>query len=146
MIWCDLYQRFYGTFGCCYNVVQYKMILHTSLQWQKLNMYQFKFIKDTPYLTLMGKLWGVHCSELEKFDPAINVPYCTSLLSKLWPVFIINPNHMLVLLVMISIFLPKSGTCRLIFRLLRARLQYLSALLQCCTKALIWSCLRQKRC
>ena len=53
--------RFYtnniNTVGCSYNMVQYSMILYTSLQWLKWNKNQnVNPQKDTPYLTLTDEL------------------------------------------------------------------------------------------
>ena len=40
----------FSTVTCCYNTIQYSIILHTSLQWLKQNINQFKLTIDTPYL------------------------------------------------------------------------------------------------
>ena len=51
---------------CHYNAVQYNTRFHTVLHWLKAeyeNMKKFKLTKDTPYLILMGKLWGVYCED-----------------------------------------------------------------------------------
>ena len=39
------------------------MLLHTSLQWLRQNIHQFRPTKDTPYLALAGKIWGVICED-----------------------------------------------------------------------------------
>ena len=51
------------TVGCRYNAVQYDMILHTAQQSLKQKINQLTFTKDTPYLTLTGKLWCVYLRE-----------------------------------------------------------------------------------
>ena len=38
-------------------------ILHTALT-KTEHEAKFEFTKDTPYLTLMGELWAVHCEYL----------------------------------------------------------------------------------
>ena len=57
----------HNTGGCHYNTVQYNMIFHTTLQWlrhyQNQRMYS---TKDTPYLTLTDKLWGVYCEDFRE--------------------------------------------------------------------------------
>ena len=51
------------TVRCRYNAVQYDMILHTAQQSLKQKINQLTFTKDTPYLTLTGKLWCVYLRE-----------------------------------------------------------------------------------
>ena len=82
--WCGMGPRIdpnviskYATVECCYNTVQYNMVLLSSLQEVRQNINQILHpqktphsssvkhqseaapTKDTPYLTLMGELWGV---------------------------------------------------------------------------------------
>ena len=53
------------------------MILHTSLQVTKAKYKsEFEHTKDTPYLTLMGELWGVFCEDFEENWLLYNW-YCT---------------------------------------------------------------------
>ena len=72
-IWCnickplhwDLYCNLYvinndSTVKCHYNAVQYK-IFHTALHWLKQNINQCQIKNYTPYLALMGELWGAFC-------------------------------------------------------------------------------------
>ena len=46
-----------------YNAVQFITILPTALQWRQENESDFKLTTDTPYLALMGGLWGVYDEE-----------------------------------------------------------------------------------
>ena len=41
---------------------------------RKLNI---RLTKDTPYLTLMGELWGVFCEDFGENDRVITAPLCT---------------------------------------------------------------------
>ena len=51
---------------CGYKAIQYNIILYTTLQRLRQNLIRLKVPKDTPYLTLMGELWGVFCEDLEE--------------------------------------------------------------------------------
>ena len=53
-----LYLYQVSTVECHHNAVQYNMILHRSTHES-----EFAFITDSPYLALMGELWGVCCCE-----------------------------------------------------------------------------------
>ena len=61
------------TVECCYNMVQYNMILHTSLQWLRQNINR----------SLNSPLWmsyGMYFARIwEKIDHVITAPHC------LWP-------------------------------------------------------------
>ena len=67
-----------------YNVVQYSKILHKWLQELRQNITQMvnPQKKDTPYLALTGKLWGVFCEHFLENWPRYNgialyiITYC----------------------------------------------------------------------
>ena len=63
-LWC--FRLDSHTVECCYNVIQYNMILSTSLPWLSQDKHKFETTKDTLYLALTGKLWGVVCDDVGK--------------------------------------------------------------------------------
>ena len=61
------------TVECRYNAVQYSEILHTQLQELRQNINQMLDPqKNTTYLALRGKLWGVFCEYLWEIWPRHN--------------------------------------------------------------------------
>ena len=58
-----LYQ--YSAVKCHYNTIQF-IVLYMVLQWLGLNFIQVELSKDTPYLALMGQLWGPFCEDLRE--------------------------------------------------------------------------------
>ena len=68
--------------GCRYNMVQYDMISHMSLELPRHNIDQSVNPQDTPYLALKGELWGVFCEDFQENWPRYNSTalyscYCT---------------------------------------------------------------------
>ena len=57
-IWCNLYKRFYITYGSATTAAERKS--------------DFKLTTDTPYPTLMGELWGVYYEDFEEIWPLYN--------------------------------------------------------------------------
>ena len=49
------------------------IVLHTSLQWLRQTIQP---TKNTPYLALVGELWGVFCEESCKTDCVITALHC----------------------------------------------------------------------
>ena len=59
---------------CRYNVVQYIIIFHTTLQWMKQDINQrFNSQNTPPYVALTGELWDVYC---EIINRVITLPHC----------------------------------------------------------------------
>ena len=68
-----------STVECCYNTVQFMVILDSLLWWlwQNLKKSHFRLTKDTSYLALIGGVMG--CQKLrifEKIDGIIMTPHC----------------------------------------------------------------------
>ena len=69
----DLY-----TVGCRYDVVQYYMILRTSLKWLRLNIHHIFNLQKTPHFCPNGRTMGCLCWEfLVKIDHVITPPHCS---------------------------------------------------------------------
>ena len=61
------------TVECCYDAVQYCKIFHEWLQKLRQNInLGAGSTKDTPYLGLMGELWGVFCEYLWEYWSCYN--------------------------------------------------------------------------
>ena len=59
-----------NTVGCRYNVVQNNMIIMYSIAVAEVEYKsEFESTKYTPYLTLMGELWGVFCEDFGEKRP-----------------------------------------------------------------------------
>ena len=54
-----LTNKYSNAVRCLYNMIKYNMILYTALYNLEQNINQIVLTTDTPYLTLMGELWGV---------------------------------------------------------------------------------------
>ena len=57
-----------STVECLYNEIQFIITVITVAESES----EFRITTDTPYLTLMGELWGVYCEDLGKNWPRYN--------------------------------------------------------------------------
>ena len=53
--------------GHYYNIVKYNINLYSNAISEVEHRPDFQCIKDTQYLTLMGKLWNVYCESFGKY-------------------------------------------------------------------------------
>ena len=103
------------TVGCHYDVVQYIIILHTTLQMQQGEINQTLNDKTPQYLIRMGKVWGICCEHLGENWPHYNsitfynllwnFPAILSLHARLHPSpLTVHPKNYVPCLVVIMIY------------------------------------------